>query len=197
MNYKIILASGSPRRKELLAGLGYEFEVRLLPGIDESYPDGLTGEEIAKHIARGKAAPYRDTMADDELIITADTIVYLEGQVLGKPKDEHEACTMLRNLSGKTHQVITGVTLLTKAKEVTFASVSQVTFANLTDKEITHYISHYHPTDKAGAYGIQEWIGYVGVTRIEGSYFNVMGLPVQRLYSELKSFTLSMLNPLG
>lgn len=188
MNYKIILASGSPRRKELLAGLGYDFGIRLLPGIDESYPDGLTGEEIAMHIAKGKAAPYRDSMADDELIITADTIVYLDGQVLGKPKDEADACQMLRKLSGKTHQVITGVNLLTKTHEKTFASVSQVTFANLTDEEIQHYVSHYHPTDKAGAYGIQEWIGYVGVTRIEGSYFNVMGLPVQRLYTELKPF---------
>ena len=188
MNYKIILASGSPRRKELLAGLGYDFDIRLLPGIDESYPDGLSGEEIAQHIARGKSAPYRDTMADDELIITADTIVYLDGQVLGKPKDEQDACQMLRNLSGKTHQVITGVTILTKTREKTFASVSQVTFANLTDEEIQHYVSHYHPTDKAGAYGIQEWIGFVGVTRIEGSYFNVMGLPVQRLYTELREF---------
>ena len=188
MNYNIILASGSPRRKELLAGLGYDFEIRLLPGIDESYPDGLSGEEIAMHIAKGKAAPYRDSMADDELIITADTIVYLDGQVLGKPKDEGEACQMLRNLAGKTHQVITGVTILTNTKEKTFASVSQVTFAELTDEEINHYVSHFHPTDKAGAYGIQEWIGFVGVTRIEGSYFNVMGLPVQRLYTELKQF---------
>lgn len=188
MNYNIILASGSPRRKELLAGLGYDFEIRLLPGIDESYPDGLSGEEIAMHIAKGKAAPYRDSMADDELIITADTIVYLDGQVLGKPKDEGEACQMLRNLSGKTHQVITGVTILTNTKEKTFASVSQVTFAELTDEEINYYVSHFHPTDKAGAYGIQEWIGFVGVTRIEGSYFNVMGLPVQRLYTELKQF---------
>lgn len=186
MKYKIILASGSPRRKELLAGLGYEFEVRLLPGIDESYPDGLTGEEIAQHIARGKAAPYRDSMEANDLVITADTIVYLDGKVLGKPKDEEEAKNMLRSLSGKTHQVITGVTLLTQTQEHTFASVSQVTFAELSNEEIDYYVTHYHPTDKAGAYGIQEWIGYIGVTRIEGSYFNVMGLPVQRLYTELK-----------
>lgn len=188
MNYKLILASGSPRRKELLAGLGYDFEVRLMDGIDESYPAGLSGEEIAKHISRGKAEAYRTTMADDELIITADTIVYLDGQVLGKPKDEAEACAMLRNLSGKTHEVITGVTLLTKDQTRTFASVSLVTFAHLTDEEIQHYVTHYHPTDKAGAYGIQEWIGFIGVERIEGSYFNVMGLPVQRLYTELKDF---------
>jgi len=185
---KYILASGSPRRKELLAGLGIEFEVRLFPGIDESYPEELTGEEIAMHISRSKAEPYKASMADDELIITADTIVYLDGEVLGKPKDEADAHRMLRDLSGKTHQVITGVTLLTQVKQHTFASVSQVTFSELTDEEIDYYVTHYHPTDKAGAYGIQEWIGYVGVTRIEGSYFNVMGLPVQRLYTELKNY---------
>ena len=185
MNYKIILASGSPRRKELLAGLGYDFEVRLLPGIDESYPEGLSGEEIAMHIARGKAAPYRGTMADDELIITADTIVYMDGQVLGKPLDEEDACQMLRSLSGKTHQVITGVTLLTTTREQTFASVSQVTFADLTDEEIRHYVSHYHPTDKAGAYGIQE-LGGLFVSGIDGDYFNVMGLPLCRLNLLLK-----------
>lgn len=188
MNYKIVLASGSPRRKELLAGLGYDFKVRLLPGIDESFPDGLKGEEIAMHISRCKAEPYKQSIAEDELIITADTIVYLEGKVLGKPKDEADAHAMLRALSGKTHQVITGVTLLTSSSQHTFASVSEVTFAVLTDEEIYYYIKNYHPTDKAGAYGIQEWIGYIGVTRIEGSYFNVMGLPVQRLYKELKKF---------
>lgn len=185
---KYILASGSPRRKELLSGLGIEFEVRLLDGIDESYPEGLSGEEIAKHISQQKANAYVPTMSDDELIITADTIVYLDGKVLGKPKDENKAHTMLRELSGKTHQVITGVTLLTKKCSTTFASVSDVKFANLTDEEIDYYISNYHPTDKAGAYGIQEWIGFVGVERIVGSYFNVMGLPVQRLYTELKKF---------
>lgn len=188
MNYKIILASGSPRRKELLAGLGYEFEVRLLPGIDETYPEGLSGEEIAMHISRCKAAPYKASMSSSELIITADTIVYLDGQVLGKPKGEAHACSMLRQLSGKTHQVITGVTILTEEREHTFASVSEVTFAQLTEEEIRHYVEHYRPLDKAGAYGIQEWIGYIGVTRIEGSYFNVMGLPVQRLYTELQPF---------
>lgn len=183
---KIVLASGSPRRKELLAGLGLEFEVRLLQGIDESYPEGLSGEEIAMHIASQKAEAYRPTLTADEMVITADTIVYLKGRVLGKPKDEAEAHQMLRDLSGKTHQVITGVTILTQQTTKTFASVSSVTFANLSDEEIDHYVTHYHPTDKAGAYGIQEWIGFIGVERIEGSYFNVMGLPVQRLYTELK-----------
>lgn len=184
--YNIILASGSPRRKELLAGLGYDFEVRLLPGIEENYPEGLSGEEIAQYIAREKAMPYRANIRPDELIITADTIVYLDGEVLGKPRDEEDARRMLSNLSGRTHEVITGVTLLTQEQEKTFASVTRVTFATLSDKEIAHYVSHFHPTDKAGAYGIQEWIGYIGVTHIEGSYFNVMGLPVQRLYTELK-----------
>lgn len=183
---KYILASGSPRRKELLAGLGIEFEVRLMDGIDESYPNGLTGQQIAEHISRQKAEAYRSTLSDDELIITADTIVYLENQVLGKPKDEADAHRMLRQLSGKTHEVITGVTLLAKDHTTTFASTSRVTFAALTDEEIDHYVTHYHPTDKAGAYGIQEWIGFIGVERIEGSYFNVMGLPVQRLYTEIK-----------
>lgn len=157
-----------------------------MEGIDESYPEGLTGEEIAKHISAKKAEAYKVSMQADELIITADTIVYLDGKVLGKPKDEAEAHVMLRTLSGKTHQVITGVTLLTARETHTFASVSHVTFAPLKEEEITYYVSHYHPTDKAGAYGIQEWIGYVGVERIEGSYFNVMGLPVQRLYTELQ-----------
>ena len=182
----LILASNSPRRKELLAGLGYPFEVRLLSGIDESYPDTLRGGDIAAHISRVKADAYRVTMAADELVITADTIVCLDEQVLGKPVDEAEAIAMLRSLSGRTHQVYTGVTISTVCKTTTFVSCSNVTFASLTDEEIQHYVTHYRPMDKAGAYGIQEWIGYIGVERIEGSYFNVMGLPVQRLYTELK-----------
>ncbi|MBQ8969502.1 MAG: septum formation protein Maf [Bacteroidaceae bacterium] len=188
MNYKYILASGSPRRRELLSGLGLDFEVRLLAGIDESYPEGLTGEEIARRISCKKADAYKATMSDDELIITADTIVYIDGQVLGKPKDEEEARRMLHMLSGRTHLVITGVTLLTHEWKHTFDCVSEVSFGQLSDEEINYYVSHYHPLDKAGAYGIQEWIGYVGVERIEGSYFNVMGLPVQRLYQVLKQF---------
>ena len=225
---KIILASNSPRRRELLAGLGYPYEVRVLDGIDESYPDTLRGCEVAAYISRVKAEAYRATMAEDELVITADTIVCLDDRVLGKPADEAEAIAMLRSLSGRTHQVYTGVTLLTKRKEempespflgpmrkehrlrrlpvyrrqgvslasfgegeassTTFVSRSDVTFSSLTDEEIHHYVTHYRPMDKAGAYGIQEWIGYIGVERIEGSYFNVMGLPVQRLYTELKKY---------
>lgn len=186
LNYQIILASNSPRRKELLSGLGLNYEVRTLPGIDESYPDTLQGEEIPVYISSKKASAYLETLKDNELLITADTIVWLDGRVLGKPADEKEACQMLRDLSGKTHQVITGVTLATTTFQKSFASVSQVTFAPLSEEEISYYVNHYHPMDKAGSYGVQEWIGFIGVERIEGSYFNVMGLPVQRLYRELK-----------
>ena len=147
--YRLVLASNSPRRKELLAGLDVDYEVRVLPGIDESYPDGLSGEEIPKYISRKKAEAYEAIMQPDELIITADTI---------KPKDEAEAKDMLRRLSGRTHQVITGVTLVTAGKKKTFATVSEVTFDELSDEEIAYYVAHYRPLDKAGAYGIQEWL---------------------------------------
>jgi len=209
---KIILASNSPRRRDLLSGLGFDYEVRTLQGLDESYPDGLSMEEIPQYISRKKAAAY--TLGADELLITADTIVWLNGEVLGKPVDEEDAKQMLRKLSGKTHQVVTGVTISAPSPDpspeeegrlaaeslpprgevwrgaISFSSVSQVTFAQLTEEEIDYYVTHYHPLDKAGAYGIQEWIGYIGVTSIEGSYFNVMGLPVQRLYTEMKKLNL-------
>ena len=184
--YKIILASNSPRRKELLSGLGVAYEVKTLPDVDESYPDGLSGEEIAKHISRGKAEAYRSLIQADELVITADTIVWLDGTVMGKPKDEEEAKDMLMRLSGKTHQVITGVCLTTASMQKTFATVTDVTFATLTDEEADYYVTRYQPMDKAGSYGVQEWIGFVGVENLSGSYFNVMGLPIQRLYTELK-----------
>ena len=184
--YKIILASNSPRRKELLSGLGVDYEVKTLPDVDESYPDGLSGEEIAKHIARGKAEAYRSLIQADELVITADTIVWLDGTVMGKPKDEEEAKDMLMRLSGKTHQVITGVCLTTASTQKTFATVTDVTFATLTDEEVDYYVTRYQPMDKAGSYGVQEWIGFVGVENLSESYFNVMGLPIQRLYTELK-----------
>lgn len=185
-SYHLILASNSPRRRELLAGLGLSFETRVIPGIDESYPEGLSGPDIASYIASAKASAYRDTLSADDLLITADTIVYIDGQVFGKPHDRDEACAMLRALSGRTHQVITGVTLSTLRQTRTFAVTTDVSFADLTDDEISYYVDHYRPFDKAGSYGIQEWIGFVGVTAIRGSYFNVMGLPVQRLYQELK-----------
>ena len=183
---KIVLASGSPRRKELLAGLGVEFEVRLMSGIDESYPPGLTPEDTAETIARKKADAYRPTIKDDELLITADTIVCIDGKVLGKPHDEQEAIEMLKTLRGRTHQVVTGVTLSTTERTESFAAVSNVTFSQLTDEEIKYYVETFRPLDKAGAYGIQEWIGYIGVTGLNGSYYNVMGLPVQRIYTELR-----------
>ena len=186
--YKVILASNSPRRKELLGGLGIPYEVKTMPDIDESYPEGLGCEEIPVYIARTKANAYRSMMQEDELIITADTIVWLDGVVMGKPKDETEACNMLRQLAGHTHQVVTGVCITTQSKQVSFATVTDVTFAPLTEEEIAYYVTRYKPMDKAGAYGIQEWIGFVGVQNITGSYFNVVGLPIQRLYTELKTF---------
>lgn len=184
--YKIKLASNSPCRRELLSGLGIDYEVKLLPGIDETYPSTLTGEEIPVYIAREKADAYRPSMQPDELIITADTIVYIDGEVLGKPKDETEAIGMLQKLSGRSHQVITGVCLTTTEFQKSFASVTEVTFDQLSEEDIRFYVEHYHPMDKAGSYGVQEWIGFIGVTGLKGSYFNVMGLPVQRLYQELR-----------
>lgn len=184
--YHIILASNSPRRRELLAGLGLDFEVRTLPGIDESYPDSLEGSHIPLYIARKKAEAYRTYLHKDELMITADTIVWLDRRVLGKPRAEAEAVQMLRDMSGRTHEVYTGVCLTTSARQRSFTVGTRVRFAQLSDEEIQYYVSHFHPLDKAGAYGVQEWIGYVGVEYIEGSYYNVMGLPMQRLYQELK-----------
>ena len=182
----IILASNSPRRRELLAGLDLEFEVKVLPDIDESYPKDLPAAEVAGYISRKKADSYRALIGEDDLVITADTVVIVGDEVLGKPKDADEARRMLHLISGRTHQVITGVCLLTTDKEHSFSVTTDVTFKQLSDDEITYYIEHYKPFDKAGAYGIQEWIGYIGVTSINGSYFNVMGLPVQRLWEEIK-----------
>lgn len=185
---KIVLASNSPRRKELLAGLDVDFSVRVLDGIDESYPAELPTRQIAEYISQKKAAAYRNAIADDELVITADTVVILGDEVMGKPHDASDAHRMLRALSGQTHQVITGVTLTTKERQESFSVETDVTFRELTDEEIDYYIEHYRPFDKAGAYGVQEWIGYVGVTALRGSYFNVMGLPVQRIYEALQRF---------
>ena len=184
--FNIILGSQSPRRKELLAGLDIEFTTKVIPGLEETYPDTLQGEEIPIYLAKQKADAY--TLKNNDLLITADTIVWLNGHVYGKPADEAEAREMLRSLSGKTHDVITGVCVRTNKKNVSFASTTKVRFAELTDAEIEHYVNKYRPMDKAGAYGIQEWIGYIGVEHIEGSYFNVMGLPIQRLYTILKQF---------
>lgn len=184
--YKIILASASPRRRELLAGLDIPFEVRPLPGVDESFPSSLQGGDIPLYISKKKAEAYRSQMAADELVITADTIVWLDGKPLGKPADAADARRMLEFMSGKSHSVFTGVTIITKDVMRSFVACSQVTFAQLTTDEIDYYIEKYRPMDKAGSYGVQEWIGYIGISGIDGSYFNVMGLPVQRLYNELK-----------
>lgn len=186
--YKVILASNSPRRRELLAGLGLQFEVRVLADIDENYPPTLPATQIAKYIAHKKAEANRVIMAKNEMIITADTIVVVDDMVMGKPADDADAIRMLSTLSGKTHKVITGVCITTLNKQTVFDVTTGVTFKTLTDEEINYYITHFHPTDKAGAYGIQEWIGYIGVTGLEGSYYNVMGLPVQRIYDELCAF---------
>ena len=185
-DYHIILASNSPRRRELFDSLGLKYEIKVLAGIDESYPTELIGQAIPMHIAAKKAEAYRATMADNDLIITADTIVHVKGEVLGKPTDAEDARRMLRLLSGCWHEVITGVSIMAKNIQHTFAVTTNVTFDKLTDEEIDYYIENYKPYDKAGSYGIQEWIGLVGVSKIEGSYFNVMGLPVQRLYKELQ-----------
>lgn len=184
--YNIVLASNSPRRKELMSGLGVDYVVKTLPDVDESYPDTLQGREIPAYISREKADAYKSLIQPDELLITADTIVWLNGEVLGKPKGREGAMDMLRKLSGTSHQVITGVCLTTSDWQKSFTAVTDVTFATLTEEEIIYYVDKYTPMDKAGAYGVQEWIGFIGVESISGSYFNVMGLPIQRLYQELK-----------
>ncbi len=183
--YHIILASNSPRRKELLSGLGLDYEVRTLPDVSEAYPDSLSGGDIPLYISKEKADAYVAMLRQDELMITADTIVWLHGRVLGKPADEAAAADMLRQLSGQTHEVFTGVTLTTVAWQRSFFVGTEVTFCDLSDEEIDFYVRRFRPLDKAGAYGVQEWIGYIGVQDIRGSYYNIMGLPVQRLYREL------------
>ena len=183
--YKVILASNSPRRKELLAGLGVDYEVRTLPDVDESYPDTLQGADIPLYIAKEKADAYRNMLQPGALMITADTIVWLDGRVLGQPKDREDALCMLRDMSGRTHEVFTGVCITTTEWQRSFAAQTEVRFAELSEEEITYYVDKFQPMDKAGAYGVQEWIGFIGVENISGSYYNIMGLPVQRLYKEL------------
>lgn len=188
IGYNIILASNSPRRKELLAGLGVKFDVRLIDGIDETYPGDIESHDVAEYIAKKKADAYKQSIASNELIITADTIVILGDEIFGKPLNADDAYAMLQKLSGKTHQVITGVCLLTKNEQRVFRVTTDVTFKELEMEEIKYYVDNYKPFDKAGAYGIQEWIGYIGVTSLNGSYFNVVGFPVQRIYTELQKF---------
>jgi septum formation protein len=183
--YRIILGSASPRRQELLSGINIPFEV-ISKDVDESFPISMTGVGIPMFLAEKKANAYKDMMTDDLMVITADTIVLLEGKVLGKPTDKEDARKMLQSLSGKTHQVITGVCITTNLRRRTFHTISEVRFAHLSDEEIGYYLDNYTPYDKAGSYGVQEWIGFIAVEQITGSYFNVMGLPIQRLYNELK-----------
>ena len=182
--YNIILGSASPRRAELLKGLNIPFQI-IAFDVDETYPDSIASVDIPTYLARKKAIGFN--LDNNTLLITADTIVWLDGKVYGKPSGRNEAKKMLQTLSGKKHQVITGVCIKTKKREKVFHVVTDVYFAHFTDEEIEFYLDEYAPYDKAGAYGIQEWIGYIGVERIEGSYFNVMGLPIQRLYRELRN----------
>ena len=184
--YRWILGSQSPRRKELLATLGHPFEIRTIEGHSEAYPDTLPLEEVPLYLSQLKAEQLLPTLQADELLITADTVVLLDGQILGKPHDLDDARRMLHRLSGRQHEVVSGVSLSTIDWQISFSSHTLVTFAQLTDSEIDHYVTRYRPLDKAGAYGIQEWIGYIGVSHIEGSFYNVMGLPVQHLYHVLQ-----------
>lgn len=186
--YRIILASASPRRKELLSKLDIGFTVKTLYDVDESFPASLPVVQVPQYISRKKADAYCQEMQENDMVITADTVVAVGRRILGKPKSAEEARVMLKLLSDRYHRVVTGVTIMTAKRTETFATVSRVRFTRLNDEEIDYYISKYKPFDKAGAYGIQEWIGMVGITELNGSYFNVMGLPVQRLYAKLKEF---------
>lgn len=185
--YRIILASRSPRRQQLLRELGLTFDI-VVRDFNETCPENLTGEDIPLFLAHEKAMSFKDEISDDEIVITADTIVWCNNKVLGKPVDPEDAKRMIMELSGNTHEVITGVTLYSSLKEKTFSDTTRVTFGELSEVEITYYIDKFKPYDKAGAYGIQEWIGIAACSRIEGSYFNVVGLPVQKLYKELQEF---------
>lgn len=187
MDYKIILASASPRRQQLMRDAGFEFEVRLKE-TEEIYPETLVSTEVPVYLSRLKAAAFTDEIKDGELLITADTVVCLGAKILGKPKNREHAIEILHLLSGQKHTVVTGVCLTTRHKQQTFSSFTDVYFKELTEDEIVYYIDHYKPFDKAGAYGIQEWIGYIGIKRIDGSFYNVMGLPVQQLYTTLQNF---------
>ncbi len=187
-DYKILLASNSPRREELLRRIDIDFQVKVLPNIDESYPSDIAVEEVAEYVAKKKANSYISQLKENELMITADTVVILDGKIYGKPINKMEAKEMLDAFSGKTHRVISGVCLTSTSKQISFSALSDVEFSKITSEEIEYYIDKYSPFDKAGSYGVQEWIGYIGVTNINGSYYNIMGLPIQRLYRELKKF---------
>ena len=184
--YAVVLASKSPRRKELLGMLDIPFEIKVKEGIDESYPADMPAIEVAEFLARLKGKAYAEDMNENEMVITADTIVILDGKIYGKPHSEEDAVDMLMQLQGRTHTVASGVCVATKEKIVSFTTTTEVSFAPLTREEAAWYVEKYRPLDKAGAYGIQEWIGCAAVARIDGSFYNVMGLPVHQLYNVLK-----------
>ncbi|MBE6173961.1 MAG: septum formation protein Maf [Rikenellaceae bacterium] len=185
-NYRLILASASPRRRELLASCDIDFTLAEKFECEECYPADLEAERVAEYLSQLKSEAYPQALTEGDILLTADTVVIAGGEILGKPKDRADAERILQTLSGATHKVVTGVTLRTTTQRISFSAESLVTFRLLENEEIAYYIEKYHPMDKAGAYGIQEWIGYVGIERIEGSFYNVMGLPVQRLYVELQ-----------
>ncbi len=187
VSWNIILASKSPRRQNLLKELGFEFEIKT-KDIEEIYPPNLKREQVALFLSKLKSNAFKDGLKENDLVLTSDTIVCLKDEIIGKPKDRQDAIEMLAKLSGNRHEVITAVTLLSKEKQHTFYDETEVYFKELTTEEIEYYIDEYEPFDKAGSYGIQEWIGYVGIEKIIGSYFNVMGLPVKRVYDELLQF---------
>lgn len=185
---KIILASASPRRKELMAGLGFEFTIDTRNNFEEVIPQRYDINLVPEYLAKGKSHGFHRPLEEDEIIITADTMVLCNGQILGKPADRANAMEMLKMLQNNRHRVITGVCIRDAQREVSFSATTEVYFNALSDSELNYYLDNYKPYDKAGAYGVQEWIGYVGINHIEGSYYNVMGLPVQRLYTELENF---------
>ena len=184
-NYKLILASASPRRQQLMKDAGFTFEVRL-KNVEEKYPQELHWENVPEYLSKVKASAFRKELKADEVLITADTVVCIHDRILGKPADRKEAISMLQELSGNRHLVVTGVSVTTRTEQLSFSSRTDVFFKRLSNEEIEFYVDTYKPFDKAGAYGIQEWIGYIGIERIEGSFYNVMGLPIQKLYETLR-----------
>lgn len=186
--YKLVLGSASPRRKELMSGAGLEFSIRLADIDESNFPQFNDPADVPIYLSKQKADALFNTLANDELLITADTVVIIDGDIMGKPADRAEAIAMLKRLSGSTNKVVTGVTLMSKEKYESFNVETDVHFRELSDQEIEYYVDTYKPFDKAGAYGIQEWIGYVGITGIEGSFYNVMGLPIQSIFVKLKEF---------
>ncbi|MBE6333540.1 MAG: septum formation protein Maf [Bacteroidales bacterium] len=186
--YKLVLGSASPRRKELMSGAGLDFSIRLADIDESNFPQFNDPADVPVYLSKQKADALFSTLTNNELLITADTVVIIDGDIMGKPADRTEAIAMLKRLSGSTNKVVTGVTLMSKEKYESFNVSTDVHFRELSNQEIEYYVDTYKPFDKAGAYGIQEWIGYVGITGIEGSFYNVMGLPIQSIFVKLKEF---------